>query len=400
MEFHNLTPFEALAYSAVNVHDEEHHVVALKVAYRLVPGGEGTTHRCEAVLDDEALRALAFEDAYDGEANASSVRSESDIAPFKPRCDVLVRATAWAPRGVAAARWSVRLRVTAPHGVLVDKALDVCGPRRFERDLAGAWRLTDPTPAVSVPLRWERAFGGRSVVDDRDTPGEKILNEVCFSNPVGAGWVEARHFEAHARATGASLEVLPAPQVERADARVTGLVVAQHPPHAVEAPAMAALAAEYGQRPEGLGCVGRAWTPRLQRAGTYDEAWVRDRHPFLPDDFSFAYWNAAPDDQQIAYPPMGLRVELTNLAAPDVARDGVVSFALPPHRAFAMAWLGGLPVPMPAVIDTLTVDAEAMTVTCVWRVLIARALGVGRLEARFEVDPAAPLLKLEVGADG
>jgi hypothetical protein len=97
---------------------------------------------------------------------------------------------------------------------------------------------------------------------------------------------------------------------------------------------------------------------------------------------------------------MGLRVELTNLAAPDVARDGVVSFALPPHRAFAMAWLGGLPVPMPAVIDTLTVDAEAMTVTCVWRVLIARALGVGRLEARFEVDPAAPLLKLEVGADG
>jgi hypothetical protein len=49
------------------------------------------------------------------------------------------------------------------------------------------------------------------------------------------------------------------------------------------------------------------------------------------------------------------------------------------------------------VIDTVTVDAEAMTVSCVWRVLISRALGVTKLEARFEVDPTAPLLKLQVG---
>lgn len=400
MEFHNLTPFDALAYSAVNAHDEEHHVVVVKVAYRLVPAAAGETHRCELLAGDDPRGEIVTEDEYEGELNASSVRRESDLAPFKPRCDVLVRATAWAPRGAAATRWTVRLRVSDPGGVRVDKSLAVCGPRRFERDGAGGWRLSEAAPAVSVPVRWERAFGGRSVVPDGDRPGEHLLNEVCFTNPVGAGWVEARHFEAHARAAGADLDALPAPQIERADAPVTGLVVARHPPHAVEAPAMAALAAAYGQGPEGLGCVGRAWTPRLQRAGTFDAAWVRDRHPFLPDDFSFAYWNAAPDDQQIAYPAAGLRVELTNLAAPAAARDGVVSFALPAHRAFAMAWIHELPVPVPAVIDTLTVDAEALTVTCLWRVLLARSLGVARLEARFEADPAAPLLKLEEGADG
>jgi len=42
--------------------------------------------------------------------------------------------------------------------------------------------------------------------------------------------------------------------------------------------------------------------------------------------------------------------------------------------------------------------AEAMTVTCVWRTLFSRALGVTDIEARFEMDPNAPLLKLEEGA--
>ncbi|WP_437879010.1 DUF2169 family type VI secretion system accessory protein [Sorangium sp. So ce513] len=414
MECQNLTPFDALAYSALDAHDEEHHVVALKAAYRLVPGGGGeATHRCELAPDDGAGRLL-LRDEFEGEMNASSVRAESDIAPFKPRCDVLVRATAWAPAGEPAERWTARLRVTAPDAehpagghpaggagarelprrTLVDKTLEVCGPRWFERSGDG-WQLTRPEPAASVPVRWERAFGGRSLVGAG--PGKApLLDEVCFTNPVGCGWMEARYLDALRDAGAQVPERLAAPQIERPDGRVTCLAVASHPPHAVEAPQMAEIAAGYPFAPAGLGCVGRAWTPRLQRAGTYDDAWVAGRHPFLPDDFSFAYWNAAPDDQQIAHPGPGLRVELWNLACPDVACDGRVAFELPPHRAFVMAWIAGLPVPVPAALDTLSVDAESMVVTCVWRALVARALGVQRMEARFEVDPRAPLLKMEV----
>ncbi|KYF99007.1 hypothetical protein BE18_20965 [Sorangium cellulosum] len=62
-----------------------------------------------------------------------------------------------------------------------------------------------------------------------------------------------------------------------------------------------------------------------------------------------------------------------------------------------MVWIAGLPVPVPAALDTLSVDAESMVVTCVWRALVARALGAQRMEARFEVDPRAPLLKMAVG---
>ncbi|AUX33662.1 MULTISPECIES: DUF2169 domain-containing protein [Sorangium] len=410
MECQNLTPLDALAYSALDAHDEEHHVLALKAAYRLVPGGGGeATHRCELLPGDGAGRLL-LRDAFEGEANASSVRAESDLAPFKPRCDVLVRATAWAPGEEPAERWTARLRVTGrgapppggdavggepPPRALVDKTLEVCGPRWFERAAEG-WQLTRPEPAASVPVRWERAFGGRSLVSAG--PGRApLLDEVCFTNPVGCGWMEARTVDALRDAGAPAPDRVAAPQIERPDSRVTRLAVASHPPHAVDAPQMAEIAADYPFAPAGLGCVGRAWTPRLQRAGTYGEAWVAGRHPFLPDDFSFAYWNAAPDDQQIPHPDLGLRVELWNLARPGLACDGRVAFELPPHRAFAMAWIAGLPVPVPAALDTLSVDAESMVVTCVWRALVARALGVQRMEARFEVDPRAPLLKMAVG---
>lgn len=402
MEYENLTPFDSLAYSAYNVHDEEHHVVATRAVYRLARAADGPrTHACELCLDDPSLGALRTEDVYEGAMNRSSVREESDIAPYKPRCDVLLRATAHAPKGEPAARWSTRMRVTdASRGVVIDKTLEVCGPRWFERSGAG-WAVTDPEPARVVPMRWEYAFGGECLVphpearEGAEGGPSPLLNEVCFTNPVGRGWFESR-YENCVRDAGREPESrVPAPQVARPGQWVDAPFVAEHPPHGVEARRMGELAEEYGARPEGYGPVGRAWTPRLQKAGTFDEFWLNQRHPFLPEDFSFAYWNAAPDDQQIEHPAPGLAFELWNLADPARAVDGCVSFALPPHRSFVMASLGGLPTPVPASLDTVHVDLEAMTVACVWRVLLPRALRIATMEGRFEVDPDAPLLKLD-----
>lgn len=398
MEFRNLTPFQALAYGAYDVHDREHHVVAMRVAYALAATGErspglgdaAVTHRCE-LLRAHPAGELCVADAYEAELNASSVKAESDLAAFKPRCNVVVRATAHAPGGAAAQRWPVRLRATVARdggaAAVIDKSLTVCGPRWFVRDGAG-WSLTEPREATSVPVRWEKAFGGRSTV--RDAEGKTLLDEVCFTNPVGCGWMEKRHVEALERASQSLPEHLPAPQVEDPRSPVRALVVAQHREGIADARGVAEAAADYGATPAGLSWVGRPWTPRIQHAGTYDDAWLRDRHPFLPPDFSFAYWNGAPADQQIDHPPPGLQVELWNLCE----GSGYVSFALPPHRAFVTAIVRGLPVPVPAVIDTVIVDAEAMTVACVWRVLVPRMLGATKLEGRFEVDPEAPLLRL------
>ena len=314
MEFRNLTPFDAVRYGTLDVHDEEHHVVAIKLLYQLAPttsradGSDGgSTHVCELLTEGDET-SLHSRDLFEGEVNASSVRAESDRAPCKPRCDVLVRATAWAPGGRTTARWSVRVRVSspesplptdmpdAPRGVLVDKTLEVCGPRWFERTATG-WELTAPTPTLSVPIRWENAFGGRSHVPSFQTGEAPLLDEVCFTNPLGTGWIEARYLDTLERAGVPAPNRIPAPQIEHPHSPVTSLVTVSHPNAPVDAPKMAEIARGYGVLPAGLGCVGRRWTRVPNRAGTYDTEWVKRRHPFLPTDFSFAYWNAAPDNR-------------------------------------------------------------------------------------------------------
>ncbi|NWE80434.1 DUF2169 domain-containing protein, partial [Pseudomonas yamanorum] len=98
MEFRNLTPFDALCFSALGMDDQEYPVLVMKVGYRLLPiDGQPGQFRAE-VMDEDPL-ALCTADRYYGEEGASSVCEESDLAPFKPRCDVIVVGNAYAPQG-------------------------------------------------------------------------------------------------------------------------------------------------------------------------------------------------------------------------------------------------------------------------------------------------------------
>jgi hypothetical protein len=239
-----------------------------------------------------------------------------------------------------------------------------------------------------VPVRWEHAYGGTSQVL------EVGLNEACFTNPIGCGWVEARWFPAMERAKRAVPPRLPAPQLEDPRRPVTSLDVVRQADGAGDARQMAEAASRYAGAPVGLGAVGRAWTPRLQRAGTYDDTWSRERWPHLPQDFDFGYWNAAPEDQQIEALPPDACIELLNLVAPEHAREGALRAALPGHRALTLLRLeSGALLPLPMEIDTLIVDAESLRVELVWRTAFPRALDVRVAEARFEIDPTAPLVR-------
>ncbi|MGK3971496.1 DUF2169 domain-containing protein [Sorangium sp. So ce118] len=367
MDFQNLTPFSALTWFTEELDRSESQVFALAVGYRLVASAEGgDTHRAEPLEGADAI-ALAEEDRYAGAPLASSVRAESDLVPRKARCDVIVNAAAHAPGGEPAARFTARVRLVGPRGeALIDKAIGVTGPRWFERTARG-WRLGDPEPARAVPVRWEHAYGGASRVPSAG------LNEVCVLNPLGCGWMDARYLEALERAGEPLPERLPAPQIEDPRRPVAGLDVVRQPP-AANARQMAEAARAYGDAPVGLGAIGRAWTPRLQRAGTYDEAWLRDGWPHLPTDFDFAHWNAAPDDQQIDELPPGARLTLTNLVAPEHAPGGELRVTLPAPRAVVrLHATDGTVETAPLRVDLLLVDAEAMRLAFVYRTTIPRA---------------------------
>ena len=87
-----------------------------------------------------------------GAACACLSIQESDFAPYKPKCDVvLAHAIAYAPEGKAHRRWPVGLRIGD-----WQKTLAVTGPRYVDRGLLG-WKVTEPEKATAVPLRWEHA---------------------------------------------------------------------------------------------------------------------------------------------------------------------------------------------------------------------------------------------------
>jgi hypothetical protein len=419
MEFRNLTPLYAMAFSAVDVRGNEFHVAVMRVGYRLVrrstfDSNNGLTHDC-VLLEGDAALPIAMSDEYEGEEGRSSVKVESDLAPFKPKCDVLVRATSYAPGAQAAMSWPARLRVLDGETVVVDKALRVCGPRSFHKGWRG-WRLGEPEPATHVPLRWEYAFGGSSLVaasagsEQSDADASPLLNEVCFTNPLGAGWLEKRYLSLSSRpdvehtsdvlklpSTERRVREIRACQIEAWNAPVTTLDIADHKATNLDATQMTEVATRYGAIPVGLGPVGRAWSPRLARAGTYDASWLEHGWPYLPKDFDFRYWNGAPDDQKIAWPSSGFSFELANLARPEDSTSGFLRARMPGHRAItALRFETGAVAPIETRLDTVLIDTEEMTVSLTWRAVFPANPAVRVCEARFETDPTAPALRFDM----
>ncbi len=411
MEFRNLTPLHAIAFKAVDVPGDEFHVVALKAGYKLVKrataGPNDLTHDC-VLLEGPRAAPLVMADEYEAAVGKSSVKYESDLAPFKPACDVLIRATAHAPGGAAARSWPAYARLWDHDDLVLDKTITLHGPRHFRKN-GEDWNLSSTEPARSVPVRWEHAYGGASEVRAVPDSGQPILNEVCFSNPLGCGWIEKRYFDSALDADNIAsshmlaaiarhehLDQFPAPQIELEGKPVTTLDITGHPSGELDARKMAEIAAAYQFMPTGLGVTGRAWSPRLQHAGTYDEAWLKKIWPYLPKDFDFRYWNGAPADQQISWPSSDLTLDLMNLAAPEHTFSGRLSARLRGHRAvFALRYASGAILPAATHLDTVVIDTEEMQVMLTWRAVFPQAPRVRVCEARFETDPEAPMLKFK-----
>ncbi|KMJ44828.1 hypothetical protein AB204_12300 [Xenorhabdus khoisanae] len=395
MEFRNLTPFAVMNYSMFDVDDTEHHVAVMKIGYQLMPAGQGE-------YSAELLPAppLCLQDEYRGQMNASQVLQESDLAPFKPRCDVIVNGTAYAPEGQPCTEFPVRLQVQGKQGqTLLDKTLTVTGEREFIRDASGNWQLTEPKPFTTLPLDYRYAFGGECKIYANDKASQRIKDSdrltaeqrqqhpdgekapaahaTCETNPLGMGFITLWYADAK------PLTRYPAPRIIRSDTpftveHFTAQLTSTLPP---DTPAC---------QPQGMGFIGRPWLPRRQLAGTYDADWLAHRHPYLPKDFDFGYWNGAPADQQIDWPETDITLTLSGLTP-----HGDLHVKLPGHRPFILLRMhNGMLLPVPMRTDTLIIDSEARTLHMTCRLSFKASLPVRVAEARFEINPEAPLLKL------
>ncbi|MBD2824198.1 DUF2169 family type VI secretion system accessory protein [Xenorhabdus szentirmaii] len=395
MEFRNLTPFAVMNYSMLDVEDVEHHVAVMKIGYQLLP--DSTGHSIAELLP---APPLCLQDEYRGLMNASQVLQESDLAPFKPRCDIIVNGTAYAPDNQPGTEFPVRLQVTNKKGeTLLDKTLTVTGEREFIRDASGEWQLTDPKPFTTLPLDYRYAFGGECKIQaddnasahlkesDRLTAAQRqqhpdgenspLAHATCETNPLGTGFITPWY------ASAKQLTRYPAPRITQPDAPFT----VEHFTAQLSGPLPADTPVS---QPQGLGFIGRPWLPRRQFAGTYDDDWLANRHPYLPKDFDFRYWNGAPTDQQIDWPDTDISLILQGMMP-----SGNLHVTLPGHRPFILLRMeNGALFPVPMRLDTLILDSEAMTLYLTCRLNFKTSLPIRVAEARFEIDPDAPLLKL------
>ena len=176
-----------------------------------------------------------------------------------------------------------------------------------------------PAPFEKMPLRWERALGG----------------SLSALNPLGRGYK-----------TGVLL-----PNLERPEALVRSKG---------DAPAPACFAP-----------VPPMWTARRTKLGTYDASWLKTRWPYLPADFDWSYFNAAPPEQQVPYLRGDERFSISGMRPGGAAMSGRLPDLRP--RAFAQrsAEAGGEFFEVRLHLDTLWLDADHAKIVLVWRGLFA-----------------------------
>jgi hypothetical protein len=310
----NRTPFAAERTWVIDKDGAKRWVVAVKGTYDIL---EDQSTR----LSDSQSTPLLLPQ-YRGEQGSSSLLYEVDLTAPKTATDVLLNAMAHAPGG----KPTTMLDVSFQLGPL-KKHLRVIGDRQWKRNLVGSPGMTSPQPFITMPLCYERAFGGWD--KQADDPAEHRLHS---SNPVGTGFVTRAH---HA-------EEKALPNIE--DPRQLISSWKDRPP------------------PAGFGAIASYWPPRLDLAGTYDAQWKKTRFPLLPADFDERFHQCAPADQQVpGFLNGGELVELVNLS-----RWPWLRFALPKVWLVFKTFFGRRSVEHRARLHTVILEPEVPRVMLVW----------------------------------
>jgi hypothetical protein len=419
MNLENQTPFPALMYSAADPNHAEHDIVVMKVSYKILRKDED---RWGLELIEDGSVPLYLTDEFWGEIGASSVKVESDLAPYKPMCDVILNGNAYTPNGKEMTAIAVRLKISKPeqlekipkpkqpqplnpsmpltdeqvagwekekreyeyalanqkikYYVQLEKTLSVLGESQFKPNaLLPGWKRSTIKPFTELPIRWEYAFGGTNTIYKlADQTGEPIYNQTCFTNPLGTGWFEKDYFDECEKVNNQfrtrkekieNYKVVAAPRIEYHLQRQPKPAINKHPKKVeLNAKQMAQISQTYPYKPAGFGYLGRPWSPRIALAGTYDDQWLKEQHPYPPHDIDYGYWNGAPADQQIEFFYPNSRLELWNLTKPEFSKQGYVCLDFLGHRPFIkMFFKTGEMVPYPMITDTVLIDTDNMIIS-------------------------------------
>jgi hypothetical protein len=285
-----------------------HWVVVVKGTYLIDDAG-----RTKLAKEQEPV-CLAAE--YLGEDGLSSLLREVETNYVHPGTDVLLNATAYGPGGQP----TREMRATVAVGPL-RKELIVVGDRQWKEGVSGLV-ATSPVPFQSMPICYERAYGG--VAPDG----------IDFDprNPIGAGYA------------GNELPLDQAlPNIENPTARVKS--PRDQPPLA------------------GFGAIAGHWTPRRELAGTYDETWRRSQAPLYPHDLRPEFFCCSSEALHSPAPLVGgERIQLEGLSP-----SGMISCSVPREAIAVDTWIGSGRHTQTPQLDRVILEPDDKRIILVWR---------------------------------
>jgi hypothetical protein len=320
----NRTPF---AFETLFLVDEEFRplvVPVLKATLTVQSDGH-------CLLAEQQLPLCVSGELWGEDAEKSSYKYEPEVAFVKPATDIVLIGHAYASRP------DTREMVVGLRLGPVSKEVLVCGDRLWFKKL-GSISMSNAVHFEKLPLIYERAFGGR----DRDHADPR-RHSYEQRNPIGTGY----------RAAGGFVEGLRLPNLEDPHTRIK----------------------TFGDKPApaGFGFTSPHWQPRAALAGTFDEAWQKDRAPLLPKNFDRRHLNAAsPGLVASGY----LRGDEQGLAV-GVTPEGRLPFTLPglPPPIVQVTLSDGQPQTVALALDTTIIEPDERRIMLIWRGHLALRTG-------------------------
>lgn len=285
---------------------QDARAVVIKGTFDLVVDGP-------AKLRDET--ELPSGDLHAGNEMMRSVLYPSDFVPFKPKADVTLKGHAYAPGGSSPAALA-RFRFGRGSAGF-ERQIAVFGERSWQQTVVKI-APTEPARFERIPIVHELAFGG---------PG-------FDRNPMGRGYGAA-----------------------------TTLPCLEDPGHLITSPGDA-------PDPMSFGAVPMLWRERWSRLGSYGGDWLKTRWPYFPDDFDWAFFQAAPPAQQLDRVEGDEPFEIVGMHPEHPLLKGSLPRLAPRCFAQKTTESGGELVEILLRLDTVTLDVDEMKVNLVWRGLL------------------------------
>lgn len=253
MKLANPYPVPAFIFQQYNNRAELIAVITAKATYEI-------STPCELTFLKEQPEILLVDEYTGPETPPAHLVRQADFIPFKPATDVTVLARAFSPTRKPQNSWVCSIKVAGR-----EVALQVHGPRFWSwSEEGGTWELGSAESVPDVALSYYKSFGGATHQSKND-----VRPFDCHRfNPIGPGVLNE-----YSRENGKKFS---APQIESPNDPIVDW--------------------KRDYVPRGLAPIAPVWRFREQYTGTYDKTWLETRHPFLPPDFDYRFYNCAHPD--------------------------------------------------------------------------------------------------------